>query len=699
LQGTVNYLKLYAHYCLRGRWRDAHNLALIAQCGYFDSDYYLEMNADVLAAKVDPVVHFLDFGGLEKRNPSEDFDTTHYLAKNPDVLEAGINPLVHYFRQRRGAEALAIPWDAVRKVARANIRRHRHRPPSRYTAESRNQTPLPDRYVVYTAVVGGYDDLEPPAFRPPNCDFVAFSDHSLEVPGWKVVPLNYLHHDPTRAARFVKLHPHLYFPEYSHSVWIDANIGISGDIGAFFDCLSEDTPMGAFVHPLRNCVYDEGIECIRRYKDREDLILRQLARHREMGIPEAQGLWETNFLLRRHNTPACIGLMSHWWREIEIGSRRDQLSLPAVLWQRSQQVAPLDTAGVCARRHPLLTFKSHRRNRKVQPPAPAWPGERPLLEQSVSGLITVAICVHNGLEAVKECLASVARARRDGDCVIIVDDASDAPTASFLTGFAAAHSWVELIRNPHNLGYTRSANLALKRVITDWVVLLNSDTVVPRHALRKLVAAGERFPRLAIVGPLSNAASWQSTPGLTAADGSFFVNQLPASLGPEDMDRLCEKNALDFVPFVPLINGFCMAIRRAALEHIGYFDEDRFPVGYGEEDDLCIRAANAGYACGIATNAYVFHSKSASFTKERRTVLSAAGRQALNATYGADRLSGMSSYMLNHRALRMLRRKFRMLQNEEAKKHRKQSKERPAVNLAFPSAVPGRHDVRPEIRS
>ncbi len=142
-----------------------------------------------------------------------------------------------------------------------------------------------------------------------------------------------------------------------------------------------------------------------------------------------------------------------------------------------------------------------------------------------------------------------------------------------------------------------------------------------------------------------------------------------------------------------------MAIRRTALEHIGYFDEDRFPVGYGEEDDLCIRAANAGYACGIATNAYVFHSKSASFTKERRTILSAEGRKMLNATYGPDRLSGMSSYMLHHRALRQLRRKFRVLQKEEAKKRRKQSMERRAVDLAFPPAVPGHYDSQPEVRS
>jgi GT2 family glycosyltransferase len=666
LEGMVKYLKLYLHYCLRGRWRDAHKLALVAQSEYFDADYYLEINADVLAAKFDPVIHFLDFGGREKRNPSELFNTAHYLSKNADAVKAGINPLIHYLRTRRSADPLHIRRVSTRNRLPIADRARHHRLASRYIPDSpvKATLPLPDRYVVYTTVIGGYDDLQAPAVQPPGCDFVAFSDHPLEVPGWKVVPLNYLHRDPTRAARFVKLHPHVYFPEYSHSIWMDANIGVRGDISAFFDCLSDGFFMGAFAHPLRDCIYEEGAECILRRKDREDVILNHLARYREMGMPDAVGLWETGFLVRRHNEAACIDAMCHWWREIEMGSRRDQLSLPAVLWQRSHQLAPLGALDVCARQHPLLTFKSHRKDKTLRLPDAAWPVERLLLEKPVSDPITVAICVHNGLEVVRNCLLSVVHARRVGDRVIVVDDASDAPTADFLVHFAAEHTWVELIRNDENLGYTRSANLALKLVATDWVVLLNSDTVVPPNALRKLVAAGERFPRLAIVGPLSNAASWQSVPGLKGADGTFLVNQLPQNLSPEDMDRLCEKAALDFLPFVPLVNGFCLAIRRSALEHIGYFDETSFPLGYGEEDDLCIRAADAGYACGIATNTYVFHSKSASFTAERRTILSATGRAALNAKYGPDRLAGLSSYMLHHGALRLLRRKIRSLLNK-----------------------------------
>lgn len=62
----------------------------------FDEKYYLRKYIDVANAKVDPVVHYCEFGWREFRNPSEFFDTKYYLDNNKDVLDAGMNPLYHY---------------------------------------------------------------------------------------------------------------------------------------------------------------------------------------------------------------------------------------------------------------------------------------------------------------------------------------------------------------------------------------------------------------------------------------------------------------------------------------------------------------------------------------------------------------------------------------------------------------------------
>jgi glycosyltransferase involved in cell wall biosynthesis len=71
---------------------------LVDQSGYFDRDYYLTRNPDVRAAGVDPVEHYLNHGGMERRDPHPKFDTALYLEQCARFGEAPQNPLLHYLR-------------------------------------------------------------------------------------------------------------------------------------------------------------------------------------------------------------------------------------------------------------------------------------------------------------------------------------------------------------------------------------------------------------------------------------------------------------------------------------------------------------------------------------------------------------------------------------------------------------------------
>ena len=75
-------------------------------------------------------------------------------------------------------------------------------------------------------------------------------------------------------------------------------------------------------------------------------------------------------------------------------------------------------------------------------------------------------------------------------------------------------------------------------------------------------------------------------------------------------------------------------IRAKVLEEIGLLDEQAFPQGYGEENDLCLRASEAGFKLAIADNCYVFHAKSKSFGSERKEALSKTGHQKLIEKHG-----------------------------------------------------------------
>jgi len=89
-------------------------LRLIRDSGYFDPFWYAQNNPDVAARGVDPLRHYLLYGGWEGRSPGPKFDSLGYLESNPDVRAAGIHPLVHYLAHGR-AEGRS-PYGAAREA-------------------------------------------------------------------------------------------------------------------------------------------------------------------------------------------------------------------------------------------------------------------------------------------------------------------------------------------------------------------------------------------------------------------------------------------------------------------------------------------------------------------------------------------------------------------------------------------------------
>jgi len=73
-------------------------IRLLSDSVFFDENFYLKNNPDILHLNFDPIRHYLVFGGLEGRNPSELFNSAFYLSEYPDVKSSGMNPLIHYLK-------------------------------------------------------------------------------------------------------------------------------------------------------------------------------------------------------------------------------------------------------------------------------------------------------------------------------------------------------------------------------------------------------------------------------------------------------------------------------------------------------------------------------------------------------------------------------------------------------------------------
>lgn len=241
--------------------------------------------------------------------------------------------------------------------------------------------------------------------------------------------------------------------------------------------------------------------------------------------------------------------------------------------------------------------------------------------------VSVVVPVFNSPGAVACCLASLRRCPLpDGAEVVMLDDGSTDPEIAPLLERYAREPGFRLEENPANIGYTRTVNRALELCGSRDVVLLNSDTEVSPRWLHNLRYCAYSQPDIGTVTALSDNAGAFSVPDLGVA------NPLPAGLPPgaaaQAVVQAGEGRPID----VPTGNGFCIYLRRDAIDEIGGFDEAKYPSGYGEENDLCMRLMYAGWRNVICDKAYVTHLRTQSFG-DRKNALVRQGAQVLSADY------------------------------------------------------------------
>lgn len=281
------------------------------------------------------------------------------------------------------------------------------------------------------------------------------------------------------------------------------------------------------------------------------------------------------------------------------------------------------------------------------------------VSQSTVDRVDIVLCVHNALEDVKECLTSIRRHTKVEYRLLIVDDGSQPETRDFLKSWVQDVSVATLFRNETARGYTKAANIGLRASKGDYVILLNSDTIVTPGWIEKLIECATSRNDIGIVGPLSNCASWQSVPEIFDKNGGWMINNLPEGYSLEMFNNIVANVSEKTFPCVSFVNGFCYMIKRAVIDAIGWLDEESFPYGYGEENDFSIRARKAGFKLAIADHAYVYHSKSKSFGHERRQELSKQGSAAFKSKHPDINVKALTEEIKNNQALDRLRLKLR----------------------------------------
>ena len=212
--------------------------------------------------------------------------------------------------------------------------------------------------------------------------------------------------------------------------------------------------------------------------------------------------------------------------------------------------------------------------------------------------LTVVIVNYNVKYYVEQCLVSLQRALQEVDATVyVVDNHSKDGSVAYLT---PRFPWVQFINCNHNLGFARANNIAIRQSESEYVLLLNPDTIVSEHTLKDAIAFMDNHPQAGAMAArmlkTDGSDANESRRGLPTPWVSFckmtgLCNRFPKSkrFGHYYMGYL----PWDEANKIEVISGAFFFARRETLNQVGLLDEDFFM--YGEDIDLSYRIMKGGF--------------------------------------------------------------------------------------------------------
>ena len=232
----------------------------------------------------------------------------------------------------------------------------------------------------------------------------------------------------------------------------------------------------------------------------------------------------------------------------------------------------------------------------------------------------IIIPIYNAYDATVNCIESVIKNTdlKENGLILINDCSPDERISTHINAVKEQYPELNIavIENEGNKGFVGTVNVGMRYSKND-VLLLNSDTIVPQNWLDKMKICAYSQPKVATVTAMSNNATLASVPQ------GLMRNEIPEDITLDEYNEMLDKCAYREYPQLPTAHGFCVYIRREVLDKVGYFDEESFGRGYGEENDFSYRCMDFGFKNLLCDDVVVYHLESQSFSNERDKVIEA----------------------------------------------------------------------------
>jgi GT2 family glycosyltransferase len=215
--------------------------------------------------------------------------------------------------------------------------------------------------------------------------------------------------------------------------------------------------------------------------------------------------------------------------------------------------------------------------------------------------LSIIVVSFNTQKLLSGCLKSVFRSTKGLDFeVIVVDNHSQDGSAEMVK---KEFPGVKLIANSQNTGFSRANNQGLRQAKGSFLLLLNSDTIVHKDALVKMVAFLKSKKEAGVVGPrlLNQDGSYQPSAGRFPTLGVSAIMLFKEHFRADDRVRgsFAKTRPVDWVM------GAALMVKKEALNQAGLLDEAIFM--YLEEVELCYRIKSKGWKIFFYPQAKITH--------------------------------------------------------------------------------------------
>jgi|WetSurMetagenome_2_1015567.scaffolds.fasta_scaffold287191_1 GT2 family glycosyltransferase len=222
--------------------------------------------------------------------------------------------------------------------------------------------------------------------------------------------------------------------------------------------------------------------------------------------------------------------------------------------------------------------------------------------------VTVIILNWNGKEDTIECLKSMSHITYPNYKILIVDNGSTDNSAETIKTLFPN---VEVMENEQNLGFAEGNNVGIKKALkdkTDYILLLNNDTVVDPGFLEPLVDTAVNNQFIGILGPV--IYEYISPKKIQSSGVKINWNKGKGKRLYLDVNRI---NDSKFTFEVDYVSGCAFLVNVNVFKDIGYLDPNYF--AYWEETDFCIRAKKIGYKVLCVPLSRIWHKGQCSTSK------------------------------------------------------------------------------------